>query len=184
MFLPSFSLPPSTTRNLFCAFVGVMIFLVASFNIPIRCRLLLLILPFVVLVQWIPLIKQSNHPRLEVLFFDVGHGDAALVTMPNGRAKPIIGFWAPGIVGLVGHERTPLCIGRGDPRPICRPRVQGGHAAHPTDQLEYLACASANSFIILSNKAWLSNLSALSAIHLSQIGCPATSLNLANSSSE
>jgi len=83
--LPSFSLSPSTTRNLFCSLVGLMIFLVASFNIPIRWRFLCLLLSVVVLVQWMPLIKQSNHPGMDVLFFDVGHGDAALVTMPNGR---------------------------------------------------------------------------------------------------
>ena len=83
--LPSFSVPPSSTRNLFFALVGLMIFLVASLNIQIRWRFLCVVLCFVVFFQWIPLIRQSNHPTLEVLFFDVGHGDAALVTMPNGR---------------------------------------------------------------------------------------------------
>ena len=83
--LPSISLPPSPTRNLLCATTGLIIFFVSSFTIPIRWRLLCLVLSLAGLVQWIPLIKRSNHPTLEVLFFDVGHGDAALVTMPNDR---------------------------------------------------------------------------------------------------
>ncbi|MBX2822026.1 MAG: DNA internalization-related competence protein ComEC/Rec2, partial [Rhodothermaceae bacterium] len=104
--LPSLSLPPSPTRSLFCAFVGLMIFLVPSFNLRLGWRYLGLILSFAVLVQWISLINRSNHPGLEVLFFDVGHGDAALVTMPNGRRLLIDtgdAPWQPGAHVIATH---------------------------------------------------------------------------------
>ncbi len=34
---------------------------------------------------WGGVLTGAHRPRLEVVFFDVGHGDAALVTLPNGR---------------------------------------------------------------------------------------------------
>ena len=34
---------------------------------------------------WLPVLRGETRPALDVLFFDVGQGDAALVTLPNGR---------------------------------------------------------------------------------------------------
>lgn len=50
-----------------------------------RRRLALLTLFIATGALWSGLLGGSARPRLDVVFFDVGQGDAALVTMPNGR---------------------------------------------------------------------------------------------------
>lgn len=37
------------------------------------------------LAVWLPVLRGDHRPRLEVVFFDVGQGDAALVILPNRR---------------------------------------------------------------------------------------------------
>jgi competence protein ComEC len=57
---------------------------------------------------WIPLIRGDQRPVMNVIFFDVGQGDAALVTLPNGRrllidAGPIDPYGDAGTRTLIPH---------------------------------------------------------------------------------
>ena len=51
----------------------------------LRWRLGATALCFATAGVWIGVLTGAHTPRLEAVFFDVGHGDAALVTLPNGR---------------------------------------------------------------------------------------------------
>lgn len=50
-----------------------------------RWRLIGAALFCLVLTAWWPVIQHDRSPQLELLFFDVGHGDAALVRLPGGH---------------------------------------------------------------------------------------------------
>ncbi len=50
-----------------------------------RWKLLITLLSCLMLGQWIDIATATHQPRLSLLFFDVGHGDASLITFPNGR---------------------------------------------------------------------------------------------------
>jgi len=49
-----------------------------------RWCLLLAGLACLALAAWRPIVQQNASPTLEIVFFDVGHGDAALVKLPDG----------------------------------------------------------------------------------------------------
>ena len=83
--LPSFTLPPSPRLSLLLGIGGLVIFLITSFSVQLKWSVLCLLLSLVISLQWVPIFNGSHHPRLDVLFFDVGHGDAALITLPNDR---------------------------------------------------------------------------------------------------
>ena len=51
----------------------------------LRWRLGATALCFATAGVWIGVLTGAHTPRLEAVFFDVGHGDAALVALPNGR---------------------------------------------------------------------------------------------------
>ena len=51
----------------------------------LRWRLGATALCFATAGVWIGVLTGAHVPRLEAVFFDVGHGDAALLTLPNGR---------------------------------------------------------------------------------------------------
>jgi competence protein ComEC len=73
------------------------IFLIASLPIPkMRWKLLIFFLVTCCLYQGKQLIHKINPAPLEVTFFDVGQGDAALVTSPNSKHFLIdVGRWQP-----------------------------------------------------------------------------------------
>jgi competence protein ComEC len=51
----------------------------------LRWRWLLLSLALVTGSVWTAVVQGTHRPQLDVVFFDVGHGDAALLRLPNGR---------------------------------------------------------------------------------------------------
>jgi competence protein ComEC len=51
----------------------------------LRWRWLLLSLVLVTGSVWAAIVQGAHRPQLDVVFFDVGHGDAALLRLPNGR---------------------------------------------------------------------------------------------------
>lgn len=67
-----------------------------------RWRLLMLSLAFVTGSVWIQMLDGPSRPHLDVVFFDVGHGDATLLRLPNGRHM-LIDAGARGPSG--GHGR-------------------------------------------------------------------------------
>lgn len=50
-----------------------------------RARLFVVTIGLAAAAAWHPVLTRPAAPRLELLVFDVGQGDAALVTLPNGR---------------------------------------------------------------------------------------------------
>lgn len=50
-----------------------------------RWRLVALAIACLAISVWTGILLSRYTPRLDVVFFDVGHGDAALVSLPNGR---------------------------------------------------------------------------------------------------
>lgn len=73
------------------------IFLMASLPIPkMRWKLLIIFLVSCCLYQGNQLIQKIKPARLEITFFDVGQGDAALITTPNNKHFLIdTGRWQP-----------------------------------------------------------------------------------------
>jgi len=75
----------------------VIIFLIASLRIPkLRWKFLILLLLVCCLHQGSRIIHKLNPATLSLTFFDVGQGDAALVTTPNNKHFLIdVGRWQP-----------------------------------------------------------------------------------------
>lgn len=70
------------------ALLGLVLVLMglSAWSLPrLRWKLLLLALAMPVLGIWLSVARGEARPRLEVLFFDVGQGDAALVTLSNRK---------------------------------------------------------------------------------------------------
>lgn len=66
--------------------MGAALLMLAQWPRPrLRWRLGAAALSLVTVGLWTGVLTGAHTPRLDVIFFDVGHGDAALVTLPNGR---------------------------------------------------------------------------------------------------
>ncbi len=66
--------------------MGTALAMLAQWPRPrLRWRLAIATLAFVNAGLWIGLWQGAHAPRLDVVFFDVGQGDAALVSLPNGK---------------------------------------------------------------------------------------------------
>ena len=105
---PTMSLSYWPNLDTFCILSGAVVGLISLLNVRICWPNACLLGLFLLYVQWMPILKGSHHPRLEVLFFDVGHGDAALVTFPNGRHLLVDTGdtpWNPDRLILVEHFR-------------------------------------------------------------------------------
>ena len=64
-------------------------------RVQLRWKWVIATLSVATLGAWMALADRAV-PRVDVLFFDVGHGDAALVTLPNGRHLLVdAGPWSP-----------------------------------------------------------------------------------------
>jgi competence protein ComEC len=61
------------------------IFMLAQWQTVIRWKVGILSLSCLSLGVWTSNFDGSNLPKLDILYFDVGQGDAALVTFPNGK---------------------------------------------------------------------------------------------------
>lgn len=66
--------------------ISVLLLALAYLHAPRRrWRLTLVSLALLTIGLTSPLIRGDREPNLRVLFFDVGHGDAALISFPNGK---------------------------------------------------------------------------------------------------
>ncbi|MDZ7680944.1 MAG: DNA internalization-related competence protein ComEC/Rec2 [Fodinibius sp.] len=73
------------------------IFLIAALPIPqMRWRILIVLLSLICLEQAQTLVQKLQPAKMELTFFDVGQGDAALVSTPNDRHFLVdVGRWQP-----------------------------------------------------------------------------------------
>ena len=85
-YLPAVSLAHLPQLGPACLLIGILVFLLTSLEIKKKGASFCFLLSILLCIQWAPILKQMHYPQLEVLFFDVGHGDAALVKFPNGRS--------------------------------------------------------------------------------------------------
>ncbi|HMB93521.1 MAG TPA: DNA internalization-related competence protein ComEC/Rec2 [Rhodothermales bacterium] len=67
------------------AMVAALIMLVQWPRPRLRWRWGAAVLLFAGAGVWVGVLNGSYKPTLDILFFDVGHGDAALISLPNGR---------------------------------------------------------------------------------------------------
>lgn len=76
---------PVQSPWLVVSLTGLLLMLARWFRPHTRWRLGAISLGSACLWLWVGVGAGTWKPRLEVLFFDVGQGDAALITLPNGR---------------------------------------------------------------------------------------------------
>lgn len=90
------------------AMTAALILLVQWPRPRLRWRWAVLTMLFVTSGWWTDVATGTRRPRLEVIFFDVGQGDAALVSLPNGRhllidAGPRDGYTDQGARTILPH---------------------------------------------------------------------------------
>lgn len=87
----------------------LLLMVIALWERPrVRWRLAAAALACFTLTAWQPIINGSRQPVLDLLFFDVGQGDAVLMTLPNGRrvlidAGPIDPYGDAGTRTVIPH---------------------------------------------------------------------------------
>ncbi len=80
----SFSLIDISSASLFL-FTMLLAAIVVSNNPQYRWRFVLFYLAMILCVQITRIFRQTNRPSISVVFFDVGHGDAALIQLPDEK---------------------------------------------------------------------------------------------------
>ena len=84
-FLPHLQGVPSHTQGIVWGALGVSLFVYCFCPFRLRWRHFLCLLMVLLVVQWSRIYTGQHYPRMDVLFFDVGHGDAALIRLPGGK---------------------------------------------------------------------------------------------------
>ena len=135
VYFPALSVVPLPYLGQLCILLGGLMCLVVLLEVRLRWSSLCTLLSILLLFQWGAIARGDHHPQLDVLFFDVGHGDAALVTFPNGRHMLIDAGdipWKPGASVLLKHlERYPIgCIDAVVLTHPDRDHIGGLHAFH------------------------------------------------------